>query len=105
MVIGIDEAPSCVTMTGAIPVTKIVPARPITKAPHHPVSRLRLAEAYFSSCEAVVCLGSAMTSPFDARHIARVHFSAQITLSGKKVSRQSNMLPILPICRFVGQSL
>ena len=31
---GTDEAPSSVTMTGAIPVTRIVPAKPITKAPH-----------------------------------------------------------------------
>ena len=31
---GTDAAPSSVTMTGAIPVTRIVPARPITKAPH-----------------------------------------------------------------------
>ena len=31
---GIDAAPSSVTITGAIPVTRIVPARPITNAPH-----------------------------------------------------------------------
>ena len=31
---GIDAAPSEVTITGAIPVTRIVPARPITNAPH-----------------------------------------------------------------------
>ena len=38
---GIDAAPSVVTITGAIPVTRIVPARPITNAPHQFVSRLR----------------------------------------------------------------
>ena len=32
--IGIDAAPSEVTITGAIPVTRIVPASPITNAPH-----------------------------------------------------------------------
>src|SRR6516225_3733531 len=57
-VIGIDEAPSAVTMTGAMPVTKIVPARPMTKAPHQPVSRFRFPEAYWSSSEAEVCLES-----------------------------------------------
>ena len=31
---GIDAAPSEVTITGAMPVTRIVPARPTTKAPH-----------------------------------------------------------------------
>ena len=31
---GTDAAPSSVTITGAIPVTRIVPARPITNAPH-----------------------------------------------------------------------
>ena len=31
---GTDAAPSSVTMTGAIPVTRIVPARPMTNAPH-----------------------------------------------------------------------
>ena len=41
MMTGIDAAPSDVTMTGAMPVTRIVPARPITKAPHQLVSRLR----------------------------------------------------------------
>src|SRR6476620_3182990 len=45
-------------MTGAIPVTKIVPARPITKAPHQPVSRFNPPEAYCSSSEAEVCLES-----------------------------------------------
>ena len=38
---GIAAAPSDVTITGAIPVTRIVPARPITNAPHQLVSRLR----------------------------------------------------------------
>ncbi len=42
MVTGIDAAPSVVTITGAMPVTRIVPARPITKAPSHPVSRFKL---------------------------------------------------------------
>src|SRR5579864_2726693 len=32
--LGIDAAPSEVTITGAIPVTRIVPARPITNALH-----------------------------------------------------------------------
>ena len=31
---GTDAAPSSVTITGAIPVTRIVPASPITNAPH-----------------------------------------------------------------------
>jgi hypothetical protein len=34
MITGIDAAPSSVTITGAIPVTRIVPAKPITNAPH-----------------------------------------------------------------------
>src|ERR671929_134908 len=38
MISGIDAAPSDVTMTGAIPVTRIVPARPMTNAPHQFVS-------------------------------------------------------------------
>ena len=41
MVIGIEEAPRDVTMTGAMPVTRIVPASPMTKAPHQPVSRFK----------------------------------------------------------------
>src|SRR6516165_5220975 len=57
-VIGIDDAPSAVTMTGAMPVTKIVPAKPMTKAPHQPVSRFSPPEAYCSSSEALVCLES-----------------------------------------------
>ena len=32
--LGMATAPSEVTITGAIPVTRIVPAKPITKAPH-----------------------------------------------------------------------
>ena len=39
--LGIAAAPTDVTMTGAMPVTRIVPARPMTKAPHQLVSRLR----------------------------------------------------------------
>jgi hypothetical protein len=38
---GIAAAPSDVTITGAIPVTRMVPARPMTNAPHQFVSRLR----------------------------------------------------------------
>ena len=38
-VTGMEAAPELVTMTGAMPVTRIVPARPMTKAPHQPVSR------------------------------------------------------------------
>ena len=38
MMTGIDAAPSVVTITGAIPVTRIVPARPMTNAPHQFVS-------------------------------------------------------------------
>ena len=38
MMLGIDAAPMLVTITGAIPVTRIVPARPITNAPHQFVS-------------------------------------------------------------------
>ena len=36
--LGIDAAPTDDTITGAIPVTRIVPARPITNAPHQFVS-------------------------------------------------------------------
>src|SRR5919199_3676810 len=46
---GIDAAPSVVTMTGAMPVTRIVPARPMTKAPHQFVSFARPPPAYSSS--------------------------------------------------------
>ncbi len=37
---GMADAPNDVTITGAIPVTRIVPARPITNAPHQFVSLL-----------------------------------------------------------------
>src|ERR1700756_5192319 len=37
--LGIEAAPTDVTITGAIPVTRIVPASPITNAPHQLVSR------------------------------------------------------------------
>ena len=40
MITGMAAAPSVVTMTGAMPVTRIVPARPMTKAPHQFVSCL-----------------------------------------------------------------
>ena len=40
IITGIAAAPSDVTITGAMPVTRMVPARPITKAPHQFVSRL-----------------------------------------------------------------
>src|SRR5713226_4678109 len=56
MMIGIDEAPSDVTMTGAMPVTRIVPARPITNAPHQFVSCLRPPPAYSSSSACEVTL-------------------------------------------------
>src|SRR5690349_20469952 len=46
---GIDAAPSVVTMTGAMPVTRIVPARPMTNAPHQFVSFARPPPAYSSS--------------------------------------------------------
>src|SRR4051812_45258060 len=49
MISGIDAAPSDVTMTGAIPVTRIVPARPMTNAPHQFVSLARPPPAYSSS--------------------------------------------------------
>src|SRR5262249_52343828 len=39
MMLGIDAAPTEVTITGAIPVTRIVPASPMTNAPHQFVSR------------------------------------------------------------------
>src|SRR6185295_9665981 len=85
-VIGMPDAPSWVTITGAIPVTRIVPARPMTKAPHQPVSRLRPPEAYCNSSEALVCLGSAaMTSPLT------LHAMLMTTLTGNKVSCQSHM--------------
>ena len=34
MITGTDAGAELVTITGAIPVTRIVPARPITNAPH-----------------------------------------------------------------------
>ena len=34
MIDGIEDAPSVVAMTGAMPVTRMVPARPMTNAPH-----------------------------------------------------------------------
>src|SRR5437868_10052517 len=37
--LGMDAAPTAVTITGAIPVTRMVPASPITNAPHQFVSR------------------------------------------------------------------
>src|SRR6202049_4408558 len=91
-VIGIEEAPSAVTMTGAIPVTKIVPARPMTKAPHQPVSRLSPAEAYFSSWEAVVCLGSAMTSPLTRSTLLACALSPNYTI------RKESFLPVQHVC-------
>jgi len=39
VITGTDAAPSEVTMTGAIPVTRIVPASPITNAPHQLILR------------------------------------------------------------------
>ena len=41
IITGIAAAPRDVTITGAIPVTRMVPASPITNAPHQFVSRLR----------------------------------------------------------------
>ena len=41
MMLGTEAAPSFVIITGAMPVTRIVPARPITNAPHQFVSWLR----------------------------------------------------------------
>ncbi len=53
---GIDAAPSDVTMTGAMPVTRIVPARPMTKAPHQFVSWARPPCSYSSwSTSSVAC--------------------------------------------------
>src|ERR1700694_2725960 len=49
MISGIADAPSVVTMTGAMPVTRIVPARPTTNAPHQLVSRANPPPAYSSS--------------------------------------------------------
>src|SRR5215212_5457268 len=46
---GIDAAPSDVTMSGAMPVTRIVPARPMTNAPHQFVSFASPPPAYSSS--------------------------------------------------------
>src|SRR5689334_4356801 len=46
---GIDAAPSVVTITGAMPVTRIVPARPMTNAPHQFVSFASPPPAYSSS--------------------------------------------------------
>src|SRR5215475_13676500 len=78
-VIGIDEAPSAVTMTGAMPVTRIVPARPMTNAPHHPVSRRRFPGVYVISVSTAVAypvpttpdvLSVAMPRPLDLRRPA-----------------------------------
>src|SRR6187200_971132 len=52
MISGIDAAPRVVTITGAIPVTRIVPASPTTNAPHQFVSRERPPPAYSSSSAA-----------------------------------------------------
>src|SRR5215218_3938168 len=46
---GIAAAPSVVTITGAMPVTRIVPARPMTNAPHQLVSFASPPPAYSSS--------------------------------------------------------
>ena len=47
--IGTDAAPSSVTITGAMPVTRIVPARPITNAPHQFVVFGNPPDSYTSS--------------------------------------------------------
>src|SRR5690242_8572014 len=49
MISGIEAAPSEVTITGAMPVTRIVPARPTTNAPHQFVPLVRPPSAYSSS--------------------------------------------------------
>src|SRR3954467_791229 len=49
MMTGIEAAPSDVTITGAMPVTRIVPARPMTNAPHQLVSFASPPPAYSSS--------------------------------------------------------
>ena len=46
---GTEAEPSAVTITGAIPVTRIVPANPITNAPHQLVVLARPADSYTSS--------------------------------------------------------
>src|SRR6478672_2366504 len=77
-------------MTGAIPVTKIVPARPITKAPHQPVSRFNPPEAYCSSSEAEVCLESGAMDLAPPLAVSRRARRRRQILPGNKVSRQSN---------------
>ena len=62
---GMDAAPSDVTITGAMPVTRIVPARPTTNAPHQFVSRASPPCSYSStsaSAEAPSC--SLIPRPF-----------------------------------------
>jgi hypothetical protein len=69
---GIEAAPSDVTMTGAMPVTRIVPARPTTNAPHQFVPFVRPPSAYSSSStsrapaagEAGVSSSAIRTPPF-----------------------------------------
>src|SRR6185437_16296732 len=51
IVTGTEAAPSVVTMTGAMPVTRMVPARPMTKAPHQLVSFARPPPAYSRASE------------------------------------------------------
>ena len=50
----IPAAPMPLTTTGAIPVTRIVPARPITKAPHQFVFLLRPSVGSVISIEDIV---------------------------------------------------
>ena len=64
---GIDAAPSEVTMTGAMPVTRIVPARPTTNAPHQFVSCASPPPSYSSTswcAEAPSC--SCMSRPLSS---------------------------------------
>src|SRR3954468_2973518 len=55
MISGTDAAPSVVTMIGAMPVTRMVPARPMTNAPHQFVSLARPPPAYSSSSMGAAC--------------------------------------------------
>src|SRR4051794_18242283 len=63
---GIDAAPSAVTITGAIPVTRITPASPTTNAPHQFVSLASPPPSYSRTSEwalAPVSLSMAFLPP------------------------------------------
>ena len=55
---GIDAAPSEVTITGAMPVTRITPAKPTTNAPHQFVSRASPPPSYSRMSECALAPAS-----------------------------------------------